>query len=726
MNWFHVTTLYCSLQTFVHQLIHQLYNIQVKCIDQSVNDVKSGSKNRTRSSSHARSHQLSSSEESPAPAPVEGSVESENRVHANLTPLLSALESKNAFYLIYPYMRFTLFDATVHSPAMLEDSLAKPLFVLFQLLKLLDHCHNKGITLGEINLKSLFVDTRLWVKVRLLPDMFCSPRPSEDTNQTRSEKTAGNTESDVEPPDFHQSVSPTPLNTLSPGPQILSGSSNTLTGGSHSTSSPPPTQVSSSSSTLSSYVPPTLHLSEATKKWRYGELSNFDYLMLLNHNAGRCVGDPNNHPIFPWVMDFTHRDSGYRDLTKSKHFLNKGERQLDFSYYSATEELRRVPDQDNLIPHHIGGISSDVTYYVYLARKTPKEVLCSRVRPRWVPEEYPASMEKMYIWTPDESIPEFYTDATIFKSIHPDLPDLGLPEWASSPGEFIYIHRAVLEGDYVSLHLHHWIDVMFGYKLTGHDAVKAKNVYLSLVDKHQNPTNCGIVQLFKSSHPKRIQTSGAPYTLSEHTTYMSMSSVRNITAFSINQPQELNTSASQERYSSPQPPSNGGKTFESILSAKLPPTTGDQDNLHPELENEELEDSYEHVTLPEDKHRNATTAESAPASEEVGINYGDVHVSEKEKTTPKSKEGGVLPSHSTRFRVTVPNLFRQRKTTPGEMDISYDWQNAMFSLPKDSRLLEQMIKLEELANFVNKSCKDDGGLFQETWSPDDLFLLNVS
>ncbi len=32
-------------------------------------------------------------------------------------------------------------------------------------------------------------------------------------------------------------------------------------------------------------------------------------------------------------------------------------------------------------------------------RKTPKEMLCLRVRPRWVPEEYPVSMEKMYIWS---------------------------------------------------------------------------------------------------------------------------------------------------------------------------------------------------------------------------------------------------------------------------------------------------------------------------------------
>ena len=43
-----------------------------------------------------------------------------------------------------------------------------------------------------------------------------------------------------------------------------------------------------------------------------------------------------------------------------------------------------------------------------------------------------------------------------------------LPPWAKgSVREFIRKHRAALECDYVSENLHHWIDLIFGYKQRG-------------------------------------------------------------------------------------------------------------------------------------------------------------------------------------------------------------------------------------------------------------------
>lgn len=75
------------------------------------------------------------------------------------------------------------------------------------------------------------------------------------------------------------------------------------------------------------------------------------------------------------------------------------------------------------------------------ARQLPRETLTRVVRSRHVPNEYPASVQRLYEWSPDECIPEFYTDPSILISSHPDMPNLALPDWAASPHEFIEIHR---------------------------------------------------------------------------------------------------------------------------------------------------------------------------------------------------------------------------------------------------------------------------------------------
>ncbi|KAF5397669.1 hypothetical protein PHET_08878 [Paragonimus heterotremus] len=158
-------------------------------------------------------------------------------------------------------------------------------------------------------------------------------------------------------------------------------------------------------------------------------------------------------------------------------------------------------------PHHLLDMMPNLAYYTYMARRTPKPTLVRFVRPVYRPHEFASSMSRLYESTPDECIPEFFTDPSVFTSIHPDMPDLSLPPWCSNPDEFIKYHSCLLESESVSSRLHHWIDLTFGYKLIGKAAMEAKNVHLELAGSQSVPRRSGVVCLFRTPHPHRIPES---------------------------------------------------------------------------------------------------------------------------------------------------------------------------------------------------------------------------
>ncbi|OMO53411.1 hypothetical protein CCACVL1_28649 [Corchorus capsularis] len=124
------------------------------------------------------------------------------------------------------------------------------------------------------------------------------------------------------------------------------------------------------------------------------------------------------------------------------------------------------------------------------------------VRAVYEPNEYPSTMQRLYQWTPDECIPEFYCDPRIFYSQHSGMTDLAVPSWAGCPEEFIKLHREALESNRISSQIHHWIDITFGYKMSGEAAIAAKNVMLSSSESTK-PRSIGRRQLFSKPHPAR-------------------------------------------------------------------------------------------------------------------------------------------------------------------------------------------------------------------------------
>ena len=67
-----------------------------------------------------------------------------------------------------------------------------------------------------------------------------------------------------------------------------------------------------------------MEMAEAARdRWRRREITNFEYLMILNTLAGRSYNDLTQYPVFPWVvadyssetLDFS-KASTFRDLSK--------------------------------------------------------------------------------------------------------------------------------------------------------------------------------------------------------------------------------------------------------------------------------------------------------------------------------------------------------------------------------------------------------------------------
>ena len=89
-----------------------------------------------------------------------------------------------------------------------------------------------------------------------------------------------------------------------------------------------------------------------------------------------------------------------------------------------------------------------------------------------------------------ELVPELFylPDALLNRNNHPlgtrqdgqQVGDVVLPPWANDAPDFIAKHRAALESEHVSAHLHEWIDLIFGCKQRGKEAVDNLNVFFYL------------------------------------------------------------------------------------------------------------------------------------------------------------------------------------------------------------------------------------------------------
>jgi WD40 repeat protein len=290
-----------------------------------------------------------------------------------------------------------------------------------------------------------------------------------------------------------------------------------------------------------------LESSELTKKWIRREISNFDYLMQLNTIAGRTYNDLNQYPVFPWILkDYT---SPTLDLTSSAVFRNLSKPmgcQSEALEMQAIERYEEFEDPTGDIPKfhygtHYSNAAGVMHYLLRLEPFTTLHIQLQSGRFDATARQFISlgrSYQSILATSSDvkELIPEFFYLPEMFVNLNrynlgktgaEVVDSVELPTWASSAEDFVRKHKEALESEYVSQHLHEWIDLIFGFKQQGPEAVKALNVfyyctYEGKVDlSNASQSNREVLekmiesfgqtpsQLFKSPHPTRLSVEEA-------------------------------------------------------------------------------------------------------------------------------------------------------------------------------------------------------------------------
>ncbi|KAM4698293.1 neurobeachin-like protein 1 [Rhinophrynus dorsalis] len=293
-----------------------------------------------------------------------------------------------------------------------------------------------------------------------------------------------------------------------------------------------------------------LKASGLTQKWVNREISNFDYLIQLNTIAGRTYNDLAQYPVFPWVLqDYTSEEldlnnpAVFRDLSKPIGVVNEKNAVAVQEKYENFEDPMGIIEKFHYGTHY----SNAAGVMHYLIRVEPFTTLhiqlqsgrfdCADRQFHSIPATWQALMDNPN--DVKELIPEFFYfpeflenkngfDLGRLQITKEQVNDVILPKWAKTPEDFIRKHRKALESEFVSAHLHEWIDLIFGYKQRGDPAVKALNVfyycsYEGAVDLDAIPqekdrkalegmiNNFGQTpcQLLKEPHPARLSAEEA-------------------------------------------------------------------------------------------------------------------------------------------------------------------------------------------------------------------------
>jgi len=279
-------------------------------------------------------------------------------------------------------------------------------------------------------------------------------------------------------------------------------------------------------------------IQDITNMWTNRKISTFEYLMNLNIISGRSFSDPKQYPIFPWVIfDFTTKELNLADPTIYRDF-SKPVGAINSSRLESLKDLNSVVMNSPYLYENAMGCS--LTLFNFLIRIEPFTSLHIEMQsgrfdnPQRIFYSINSLVESVTTNANDyrELIPEFFFSPEIFLNFNDfnlgtnEISPNGnviLPQWAKSAIEFVYLHRKALESPIVSASIHHWIDLVWGYKQKGVESIKSDNMFNPMLyediwtqENLNNPTLKQQIevsktflgqippQILKSPHPQRI------------------------------------------------------------------------------------------------------------------------------------------------------------------------------------------------------------------------------
>ena len=218
-------------------------------------------------------------------------------------------------------------------------------------------------------------------------------------------------------------------------------------------------------------------------KWNSGELTNYEFLLLLNIYSGRSFNDIHNYPVFPWTkIDFSSTPNQDRDFA----FPLAAQTQEKQAHFREQVKTFSKSSEQSMKFIYGAGISAPVYLSSFLMRIQPFTDLFEKLHESKISKNdlifqnihrFFEQVEKT-----DENrelVPEAFTLPEAF--IGDEATKSDVPKFAVDPFEWIYINKKNINAKGMAPKIAQWVDLVFGYAQTGAEAEKHLNVFIPYI-----------------------------------------------------------------------------------------------------------------------------------------------------------------------------------------------------------------------------------------------------